>query len=125
MNINVTANAGEIPTMAGRIRIIHELNNGIIGKANWYMKVYRTENEHKAYVYTDVECTFCFGYMNMGKCNVESGENSNRVCITKRICQTGYNRLSKGLIFDTSNSLEARKWITCLSHERVANTTSD
>lgn len=124
-NTSVAANCGQKAIIVGRIRTIHELDDGMKVKAKVYMKVFRNEKGHKAYAYSDSDCTFCYGYMNMGKCNVEAGENSKRVCITTLKCHADYGTTSKGLVFETRNSLEAKKWIACLSRDSVTKTTRD
>lgn len=103
---------------SGKLFIVQGTAGRTLLKQRLYMKVFKSDFQHCAYIYTDDECTFTFGYINLRKCSVELDEISNRLKIIDNKVANNCSSATGtkgGLSFEVASLTDAREWLAALT----------
>lgn len=110
------AEISNVHVKSGKIFIVQGTAGRTVLKCRLHMKIFKSDYQHHAYIYTDEECTFTFGFINLRKCSVELDEISKRLDISD-IKDSGNfcSDTNGGLSFEVASLTDAREWLEYLT----------
>lgn len=107
-----------IDVKSGGIIMLND-QSGTNIKPRMYMKIFKSNYEHHAQIYTDSCYKLMHGFISLRKCKVEMDEDKAVIHITGTEFVTSHNefkRKKSSLIsFEAHNLSDAREWVKCLS----------
>lgn len=88
-------------------------------KPRMYMKIFKSDYEHHAQIYTDSGYTLMYGCISLRRCKVEMDEDKPVICITGTELVTS-TKMKKASImsFEAQSLSDAREWVKYLSPDK-------